>query len=86
MELEQLRLFLAVADSGGFSRAARRLYISHSTVSRAVSSLEEELGVRLFERTNRTVGLTDAGELLLSEARGIVSAADGIKDKLSSAK
>ena len=43
MELEQLRVFAAVADEGSFTGAARRLYISHSTVSRTVTALEEEL-------------------------------------------
>ena len=53
MELEQLRIFLAAAEDGGFSPAARRLYISHSTVSRTVAALERELGVQLFVRSNR---------------------------------
>lgn len=48
MELEQLRHFTAAAEAGSFSAAARSLYISHSTICRSVSALEEELGVRLF--------------------------------------
>jgi len=72
MELEQLRIFVAVAECGSFSRGARRLYISHSTTSRAVSALEEELGVRLLERGNRVLGLTAAGETLLQEARTLL--------------
>ncbi len=71
MELEQLWIFLAVAESGSFSRGAKKLYISHSTTSRAVSALEEELGVRLLERGNRVLGLTPAGQVLLEEARSL---------------
>ena len=47
MELEQLRMFITAAETGGFSAAGRSLYTSHSTVSRAVSALEKELGVKL---------------------------------------
>lgn len=76
MELEQLRVFAAVADEGSFTGAARRLYISHSTVSRTVTALEEELGVRLVERDNRFNALTKAGEILREEAEQLLSAAD----------
>jgi len=82
MELEQLRIFLAVADCGSFSRGARRLYISHSTTSRAVSALEEELGVRLLERHNRVLGLTPAGEILRREARSLLEQADALAQKV----
>lgn len=75
MELEQLRVFAAVADEGSFTGAARRLYISHSTVSRAVTALEEELGVRLVERDNRFIALTKAGAVLREEAEHLLSAA-----------
>lgn len=65
MELEQIRIFLAVAAEGSFSEAARKLYISHSTTSRAVAALEDELGVKLIDRNdNRVTGLTPAGELM----------------------
>lgn len=76
MELEQLRVFAAVADEGSFTGAARWLYISHSTVSRTVTALEEELGVRLVERDNRFIALTKAGETLREEAEQLLSAAD----------
>ena len=70
MELEQLRVFAAVADEGSFTGAARRLYISHSTVSRTVTALEEELGVRLVERDNRFIALTKAGAYRCAAALG----------------
>ena len=76
MELEQLRVFAAVADEGSFTGAARRLYISHSPGSRTVTALEEELGVRLVERDNRFIALTKAGETLREEAEQLLSAAD----------
>ena len=82
MELEQLRIFVAVAETGSFTKGAKRLYISHSTTSRAISALEEELCLRLIERENHVTGLTAAGEVLLCEARNIVAAADGLKEKL----
>lgn len=75
MELEQLRVFAAVADEGSFTGAARRLYISHSTVSRTVTALEEELGVRLVERDNRFIALTKAGAVLREEAEHLLSVA-----------
>ena len=75
MELEQLRVFAAVADEGSFTGAARRLYISHSTVSRTVTALEEELGVHLVERDNRFIALTKAGSVLREEAESLLDAA-----------
>lgn len=76
MELEQLRVFAAVADEGSFTGAARRMYISHSTVSRTITALEEELGVRLVERDNRFIALTKAGAVLREEAEHLLSVAD----------
>ncbi len=76
MELEQLRIFLAVAGEKSFSRGAKKLYISHSTTSRAVSALEEELGVTLLRRGNRVLGLTPAGETLAREAGELLRRAE----------
>ena len=78
MELVQLKIFVAVAETGSFTKAAKRLYVSHSTTSRGVTALEEELGTELFERDNRVFGLTDAGEKLLPKAREILRLADEI--------
>ncbi len=82
MELEQLRIFLAVAREGSFTRGARKLYISHSTTSRAVSALEEELGVCLLRRGNRVLGLTQAGALLLEEGERLLRQADALEKRL----
>ena len=82
MELEQLRIFVAVAETGSFTKGAKHLYISHSTTSRAVSALEEEFGVRLIQRDNRVTALTEAGKLLLEEAKSIIASTEALKEKL----
>ena len=82
MELEQLRLFIAAAEHRGFSPAARSLYTSHSTVSRAVSALEKELDTELFIREHKLLNLTAAGELLLEEAKKLLAMADEIQEKI----
>ena len=69
-----------------FSAAARSLYISHSTICRSVSALEEELGVRLFERSSRDFRLTQAGEALLPQAQALLDAAEKIKDGMKNAQ
>src|SRR5690606_38698928 len=70
--LDQLRQFVATADSGSFSAAARRLGKAQSAVSTAISLLEADLGLELFDRSRRNAQLTDAGELLLLEARELL--------------
>lgn len=64
IQLEQLRQFLIVAELRNFTKAAEALYVSHSTISRSVSFLEQEIGVLLFNRDARSVSLTPAGTLL----------------------
>ena len=75
MELRHLEHFVAVAEERNFTRAARRLHLVQSALSVSVRSLERELGARLFERTTREVELTDAGRVLLPEARRTLEAA-----------
>ena len=72
MTLEQLRIFLAVADRLHFTRAAEELYITQPAVSAAIHSLEEEYGVKLFHRVGRRIEIADAGKLLQLEAQKIM--------------
>jgi len=83
MELEQLRLFLAAAEHKSFSAAARALYTSHSTISRAVSALEAELERELFIREHKVLTLTPAGEILLEDAKAMLELADNIPEKIN---
>ena len=77
MELRHLEHFVTVAEERNFTRAARRLHLVQSALSVSIRSLEHELGTRLFERTTREVRLTDAGRVLLPEARRTLDAAAG---------
>lgn len=79
MEFYQLRTFLTVADEGHLTRAAEKLFTSQPAVSSHIRALEEELGVRLFERTTKGMILTSAGSALQEEARRIVEATQKLK-------
>ena len=72
MKLEQLRVFMAVAEYLHFTRAADSLYITQPAVSASIQTLEEEYGVKLFHRIGRHIELTDAGEMLQIEAQKIL--------------
>src|SRR3981081_3264595 len=72
LDFELLRAFVAVADCGGFHRAAERLNLTQSTVSQQIKRLELETKRPLFRRTTRSVALTDDGEMLLSDARRLL--------------
>lgn len=79
VSLDQLRTFIAAADEGSFSAAARKLNRVQSAVSGWVSSLEEQIGVVLFDRSGRFPRLTPEGLLLLADARNIVAGVDTLK-------
>jgi DNA-binding transcriptional LysR family regulator len=84
MELYQIRQFVAVADTGSFTKAAVRAAISQPAISASIGKLEEELGQRLLYRRQGQVTLTPAGERLLSFAREVLSACANIKSELKS--
>lgn len=71
MDVRQLEMFRAVAEEGAFTRAADRLHVSQSAISRQLQLLEQELGTMLLHRTGRGVSLTSHGELLLTAANRI---------------
>ncbi|WP_262058852.1 LysR family transcriptional regulator [Streptomyces sp. STR69] len=74
MEIRELRYFVVLAEELHFGRAAQRLEMAQPPLSRAIARLERQLGVTLLERTSRKVTLTEAGAVLLSEGRAILSA------------
>ena len=77
-DLRQMRYVVEVAKERGFSRAAVNLHVAQQAVSQQVKAVENALGVQLFERTNRGVDLTAAGEAFVQEARRALNAADRV--------
>ncbi len=73
MELRQLRYFVAIAEQGSFSRAAERLHISQPPLSTQIKALEDEIGARLLERSNRGVALTAAGTAFFEDIRSVLA-------------
>jgi len=72
MELRHLRYFVAVAEALNFRRAAERLHVAQPALSKQIQQLEERIGVRLLHRNTGGVSLTDAGSVMLEEARDIL--------------
>lgn len=82
MELRHLRYFATVAAYGSFQRAAAKLHVTPPALSRQVRDLEEELGVRLFDRGKNVIALTPGGELFYEEARDLLARADQAVDRV----
>jgi len=73
MELRQLRYLIGVCEAGGVLAASKTLHVAQPALSQSISSLENELGVQLFVRTNRGMSLTDAGRTMLEHARVVLA-------------
>src|SRR5260370_39211938 len=85
MEMHQLRYFVAVAETGNFSRAAEQCHVAQPSLSQQIQKLERGLGQRLFDRLRRRAVLTDAGRLLLERAQVILAAALDAESRLRDA-
>ncbi len=83
MNLKQLEVFVAVAESGSFSKGAETAFITQSTVSQHISALEKEFGVRLLDRTGKGALLTEGGKIMLQQARRVIAAAHEIKQAMN---
>jgi DNA-binding transcriptional LysR family regulator len=83
MNLRQLELFVAVVESGSFSRGAEAASLTQSTVSQHIAALENETGLRLLDRTGQGVILTSAGELFLQHARQVLAECDRLRQAMA---
>ena len=79
MEIHQLEYFIAIVETGSFSRAAERCNVAQPSLSQQIKKLEIEIGHLLFDRLGRKIVLTDAGRLLIPKARTILDEIQGIK-------
>ncbi|MCG3755278.1 LysR family transcriptional regulator [Amycolatopsis sp. Poz14] len=79
MERRQLEYFVAIAEHGGFTHAARALRVAQPSLSRAIAKLEQDLGVELFHRVGRNAVLSNAGELLAERARLVLRDLDALR-------
>lgn len=86
MEIQHLREFAAIAETGSFSKAARRLRIAQPPLSRHIRQLEDELGIKLFERSATGVRITREGSLLLQQARTVLDDASAFLDLATRAR
>jgi len=85
MELRQLRYFVAVAEEGNISRAAKRIFLTQPALSRQIKALEDEIGQSLLERQAHSIRLTPVGEALLREANELLQHAEHVLERVRSA-
>ena len=83
MELHQLKYFIAVVETGSFSKAAKRCFVAQPSLSQQIIKLEKEIGHKLFDRLGKNVVLTDAGHTLLPSAKNIINESNEIKHRIS---
>src|SRR5215470_11575962 len=81
MELRHLRYFIGVVDAGSMALASRRLHVSQPTLSRQIHDLEQEFGVRLFDRVGRNLKLTVEGRELVARSRHVMAEAEALKTR-----
>ena len=84
MEIRQLKYFISAATHLNFTRAARECFIVQTAMTQQIANLENEIGVRLFERGYRSLTLTPAGEVFLQDAREIVAQAQAAGERVKS--
>ena len=82
MELRQLRYFIAAAEEGNISRAAKKMFLTQPALSRQIKALEDEIGQCLLERQAHSIRLTPVGEALLREARELLQHADQVLERV----
>lgn len=82
MTLRHFEIFKTVAETGNFTKAAEKLYISQSGVSHAIHDLEQQAGTPLFIRLSKSVQLTEGGKLLLKEILPILSSCHALEAKI----
>ena len=83
MDLANLQTFIAIAEQRSFSLAGERLHVTQPAISKRIASLEEQLGIRLFDRIGRETRLTEAGRALLPRAYRIVNELDDARRALN---
>ena len=86
MDLRQLRYFVAVAEQGNISQAAKRIFLTQSALSRQIKALEDEIGQCLLERQAHSIRLTPVGEALLRDARDLLQHADQVLERARDAE
>ncbi|WP_082672981.1 cidABC operon transcriptional activator CidR [Paenibacillus senegalimassiliensis] len=82
MDIRQMQYLIEVARLGSFTKAAQALYITQPTISKTVKAMEEELGVVLFDRVGKKIELTDAGQIIVSQAQQIVTSFQNLMAEL----
>ncbi len=83
MDIAALEVFLAVAETGSFSRAGERVFLTQPAISKRIAALETELGARLFDRIGRRIHLTEAGRALLARAHGLLRELADVKRSIA---